>query len=72
MNAELADARTRSACAVRPFPRLSDEEVVALTLNLLRDPRAWAAAGFAGLPPTVQSDAARRAARLLHDALATV
>lgn len=52
-----------------PRPRLSDEEAISLAAALLRDPRAWAAAGLAAAP---SREAAARVLRLLEEALATV
>lgn len=52
--------------------RLSDEEVVALVGLVLREPRAWAQADLADVCPAQRQDVAKRALRLLREALATV
>lgn len=57
--------------ALKPPAVLDDAAIVALAAMILRDERAWAAA-CAGLDPRLARQAARRACRLMAEALETI
>jgi hypothetical protein len=69
---EASQGLRSAGVAERVLPKLDDEEVVALVLSVLRDPRVWSVSECSSLPDPVRKDAVRRAGRMLREALATI